>query len=360
MAGKSKGSHGVDFAKRYGSDVGLYLSAYSAITRADALLEDARGLRSTLEAATPEEARWAPWYPADVISYYSVGYVTCLEWHARSRIRDLLTFMPDKANAKDINQIRDSAVLEMFSANVTIAGVVAGATKINSLSDYMNVFERVFEAVGIREKPFGVIKAERPETGKPWVSEEQIELLTHLHPYRHDLVHEIGIGKLGHPNVRDTWQPQDAVEHGEIVLNVMQALEAKLRTAAPWNFPNLLNEDFVPVRQHQVMMREIEKMERRIDTIVDDFTIDAERRQLWRDAKTRAADHLESELFFLEHADMLHYRYEDLRTPLMDAAVRVRFEYLKSVLEVVGGVWGIESESEPPSSDAPDGDANGA
>jgi hypothetical protein len=104
MPGKEP-HHAVKFAMRYGSPTGLYLNAWTALTRLDELIEDARTLKAHLDTVMPEEARWHPWVGAEVVSYYAVGFVTCLEWHARSRLVDLLTFRPALAKSDDLKVV---------------------------------------------------------------------------------------------------------------------------------------------------------------------------------------------------------------------------------------------------------------
>lgn len=340
MAGKSKGFHGVEFAKRYGSPSGEWFNAFSAIIRAEILLEDAIDLRTTLEAATPEESRYYPWYAAEAISYYAVGYVTCLEWHARSRLRDLLTFKPAAATIKDINQIKESVVLDMLEAQTTVPGIVAGTTSISSLDAYLAVFERVFKAIGVEEKPFSVIKEVDPETGKAVMTGDDIARLKELHPFRHNLVHEIGIPTMGHPNIRDSWTPDRAVEYGHLVLRLMRQLERKLTEKAPWNFPNLLGETGFPVSRQTVLLPRIAELERRIGELVSAFDPDNEEITQWSELAASADRQMQAELRFLNTTGMLFYRYEDLRTPLMDTVVQARHDYLKAVVDLHAGVWG--------------------
>ena len=357
MAGKNKGFHGVEFAKRYGSASGQWLNAFSAITRAEMLHEDAMDLRRTLEDATPEESRWAPWYPQEVISYYSVGYVTCLEWHARSRIRDLLTFMPNATTSKDITQIKESVVLEMLAADTTIAGIVAGTTLISSLDAYMGVFTRVYQAIGVNQTPYQIIKEIDRETGAPIMSGEDIKLLQELHPFRHNLVHEIGVTTLSHPNVRDTWTPDTAVAYGDLVARLMRTLEAKLTISAPWAFPNLLDERGIPVQRHRVLLDQVDSMEREVALMVSAFDPDNLELERWEKLAASSRSQIEAELQFVQTTGLLFYRYEDLRSPLKAALVQARHDYLKALLTLQQDVWGNPNDMQADPTVTPDSPA---
>jgi hypothetical protein len=138
--------YAVQFATRYGSRTDAFLNAWTAISRLDELIEDARTLKGHLDTVMPEETRWHPWVGAEIISYYAVGFVTCLEWHARSRLVDLLAFKPSAAKSEDLRVLKDKVILEMLATNVTIASTVGAATNISSFEDYMGVFSRLFSA----------------------------------------------------------------------------------------------------------------------------------------------------------------------------------------------------------------------
>jgi hypothetical protein len=78
--------HLVDFAARYAGTRFQTLNVSSALRRAEALVLDAEEM---LEVRKTAEDNRFPTY--EIISYFAVGFVTCLEWHARSRLVDLIT-----------------------------------------------------------------------------------------------------------------------------------------------------------------------------------------------------------------------------------------------------------------------------
>src|SRR4051794_20949240 len=82
----------VAFATRYGSPTSDFLSASVALSRLEILIDDVTRLKSTLDERDLASERWYPWFGYEVISYYAIGYVTCLEWHSRSRLVDLFTY----------------------------------------------------------------------------------------------------------------------------------------------------------------------------------------------------------------------------------------------------------------------------
>lgn len=344
-------NYAVSFAQRYSDPVGNWLSAFSAYTRLKMLVEDVNKLDENLRNAVPEDARWSPWNGADIVSYYSVGYVTCLEWHARSRLVDLLTFVPTSVKNDDIKQIRDSIVIDMLTENVTVAQIVGASTNISSFSAYINVFARVFTGLGVSMDPIRAIKSINPKTGEPWIDGTLLDDLENLFKYRNDLVHEISSANIGHPNIRDDWSLEEAHRNGQIVLRLMEALESAIRTAAPPMFPNLIDAEWYPVDQHEVLAVEIEKLESQIENIIRDFAEgNDDEISRWSAAKKASKLSLESEKEFIAEAAMFHSRYVYMQGPLLDAALKSRYTYLQSIVKIAGGYWDI-SGSEKTGSD---------
>lgn len=339
MSKSAKAFHGVEFAKRYGSPVGGWFSAATALRRLDNLIVDARSMDDLKSKDFPGIFRLNAEIFAEIVTYYSVGYVTCMEWHARSRIRDLLTYKPSAAGPEDIRQIKDNVLREMLSANTTVPDIVGATTTIASLDDYIGVFSRIFKELDINESPFEAIKGVYRETGEPWVSGADIELLQQLHPLRHRLVHEIGMGSMGHQHMREAWSPKEAIRYGEVVMNVMRLLEQKLTEKAPLSFPNLIGTDGLPISQYQVLLAEISKMEATIEEYVAVLDTGSKAADAWPVAKRLSRDHLMAEIQFINSSDMFFYKYADLRTPLKNAAVKARHDYLRSILDIFGTAW---------------------
>ncbi len=124
--------HLARFTSRYADPTENYLSAFTALSRAELLLEDAAKLKELLDVAQPEETRWAPWFGAEAMSYYAVGFVTCLEWHARSRVVDLLTFDPSVRFADFSPQLGDKLIVEMMVQNAPIGHLVGASINVPS------------------------------------------------------------------------------------------------------------------------------------------------------------------------------------------------------------------------------------
>ena len=338
-------NYAVSFAARYADPVGGWLCAGAALSRLEMLLEDARQINEHFNTVMPPTSRWAPWFGADIISYYSVGYVTCLEWHARSRLVDLLSYKPGAIEPNDVKQLRDAVVIEMNSANVTVAAMIGANTNVSSFKAYMNIFSRVLNSLKISNDSYQSLKKEQPKSTMKWVSTGEFADLENLYDFRNHLVHEIDITTLGHQNVREAWSPEEAIRIGDIVLRLIKGLESDLTLFAPADFPNLLDAEWYPVSPYEVLLADLPKLEKRIDDLIrehkegfdhienEDFVRD------WVAAKEAASHHLNAEDRFLDETLLLHFQYLDLRGPLKTALVKARHMYLSSIIRVVEGVW---------------------
>jgi hypothetical protein len=338
---KKGSNHTVAFAARYSSPVGYWLSARTALTRLEALLDDAKSMDEHFASLMPLETRWAPWFGAEIISYYCVGYVTCLEWHARSRLVDLLSFKPSAIKADDIKQVRDTAFVESISANVTVAGLVGAATNVSTFESYMSIFERIFVTLNIPISNYKVLTAPDEVTQTSLFSGSDIAELKELYDFRNRLVHEIDIATLGHPNVRDSWAPEAAMQVGKLVEKLIRGLEAILTKHAPRGFPNLLSLEGEQISRDEILSAEIEELELSVESLLNESISETggDDREDWLAAKTAAANYLTAEQSFVDGTLMLHYRYEDLRSPIKTALLQSRRNYLRAFLGIYGEVW---------------------
>ncbi len=336
----------VSFASRYADEVHAGLEAGVALARLDMLLDDARTLSGHLDTAMPPDTRWFPWFGADVVSYYSVGYVTCLEWHARSRLVDLLSYKPGATKPDDVKQLRDSVVIEMLSANVTLAGMIGASTNVSTVAAYMNIFDRVFGALAIPMDGFRATKATQPGETTPWISCTEIDDLKRLYEFRNMLVHEINNAVLGHPNIRESWTPEEAIKMGEVVNRLMRSLEKALTDHAPPDFPHLLDSRGVTVSSYERMLSEIPELEAQIEKVMADLATDGwakdEDETRWAAAKAASSSYLKAEAEFISEAGVFHYRYGEMREPLKAALAESRRNYLKKIVGILGSVWQID------------------
>ncbi len=341
-------NYAVSFAARYASPVGGYLSAHSALVRLKELLRDAERMSGYLDVVDPPDQRRAPWFGAEIIAYYSVGYVTCLEWHARSRLIDLLSFNPKSLKSDDVKSLKDSAVIDMVAANVTVAAVIGAGTNVSSFQTYMAIFDRVLEGAGVARGSYDAIKDHPYFNSEPWVAGAEIGDLERLFEFRNKLVHEISPDTLGHPIARVTWSPGDAIRFGKLAVRLVEGLEAAISGGAPRDFPNLLNSDGDPVSRPTILLAALGRLEKQIEAYSKHIIgTNTESDVRWEEAKRLAVDQLEAEYEYIRLAPVLHYRYEDLREPMRVALIQARHTYLTTFLQILRAAWGPLPEADP-------------
>lgn len=185
------------------------------------------------------------------MSYYLVGFVTCLEWHARTRLADLYTFRPDVIDKKTLDgKVSPETLAQMIRANVTIPHLLSASTTVSSVDDYVGSLQRVFDALGVEQSVARLIQPQQPERlslfGEPIREPSVRDILAELFEARHALVHEIGIGGGAWSSVGANWSVQDVLRTGHVVLATMRAYERALTEAAPAGFPNLLDATYMP------------------------------------------------------------------------------------------------------------------
>ena len=251
MANSKKSDHILAFAAGHRNTVLPTFDAFTALFRAQNLLEDVERLA---EANTEDRGRSSA---LDITDYYAAGYVTCLEWHARSRQADLLTFMPELIQPNMMSSIRIDSISQIHTARVTLADLIGASTKINNLKAYKDVFDQIWSAFKITI-PLASILTNSARLGG------QDQCLYELFERRHSLIHEIGIGQVGSYILRDTWTFEQAAAHGRMIVGVISEVEQQISKFAPDDFPNKLDHDGLPQDRKSVLARQIADVEGRI------------------------------------------------------------------------------------------------
>src|ERR1022692_2907188 len=118
---KPKQHHLVEFAARNSRLYLPTLNAVSAIWRLEALLNDVISLQHLRKQSEEKEIRFGNHQSTyEILNYYVVGFATCLEWHARSRIVDFLNFEPSCIETADVRVIDKIALSQMSAEKVTL------------------------------------------------------------------------------------------------------------------------------------------------------------------------------------------------------------------------------------------------
>lgn len=183
-----------DFANRHFKGIFDTLNAGSAICRATQLVEEATALKALFVGYE----RPQPWRPIEFPSYYIVGLVTCLEWHARSRLYDLLQYDPANFAPDDVKQAAAGSNLEaLLREHLTVAQLVAASTLVSDFRKYLGIFDRVLAYLGVPTSASAIAKAGPGDPGQAFLAFET------LFGRRHRLVHEIDQTQVGHRNLRE-------------------------------------------------------------------------------------------------------------------------------------------------------------
>ena len=141
--------HLVNFAARYaGTRVFQTLNVSSALWRAEALVLDAKEMLELKKAGEDKGIHFGSRRSTyEIISYFAVGFVTCLEWHARSRLIDLMLYKPSCITATDLDGIAKVALSQMVAERVTVPHLLGAATTVSkSLSGNISEDYKVFGA----------------------------------------------------------------------------------------------------------------------------------------------------------------------------------------------------------------------
>lgn len=327
--------HHVAFAISYFRGAFRTFNAASALSRMGQLVEEAERM-ATLLQEHPSDL-----YPATLPhfpGYYLVGYVTCLEWHARSRLADLLTHFPDQTTADDLKAVTESGKLrEMVALRLTVPELVGASASVSNLRDYAAIFDRVLEAItppGSRVRTSDAIKAgDVPEETSAWVELER------MYKGRHRLVHEISNEQIGHYALRDTVSIEDAQRTGRLVENCMRRIETIITENAPRAFPNILDVQGYPVSEPDRLRRDIEAVEERLQARAVVELNGGYQAGLDIGGVTPAIaagrQYIEAELGWLRDFRPAGWRYHSPANDLEVILLRNRLDYLRDVEEII-------------------------
>ena len=314
----------LEFLTRVADEFEGTLNAASAIQRVRGLIDDVERAAESFRRTPPKDiyGGWRP-FALDIVSYYSVGYVTCLEWHVRSRLTDLFTYAPESITDKDLDKNVGAKVLvELIASKASIPQFVAATRNYSSAESYLNTFSRVFEFLNLNPSPRQLVHNLPSPTPLDAIS--GIDRLTALYEERNMLVHEINRSHVGHPVSHAPWTCEIAVAYGKFVQQLMEEIETIIRTQAPAAFPNKLLADGSFICVDDVLDKEIERLEAKYSARIPAFKATFELSREAREAE-------EGALFF---ADIHQPRWVDLKAPARRALRSGRLAYLRALEEL--------------------------
>ena len=335
----------LDFAGRYADPTLNYFNAATTVARLEALEEDLIQLKALFAENVSSSTRFHPWFETEIVSYFSVALVTCLEWHAKSRLTDLLEFKPTAITIEDVKgTISDKLVVQMVAQQATVIRLVGASVKISDLQRYLSVTDRVLRELRIKFATTEWLLGSANDSKVCWLQLRDLERLQELFDFRHMLVHELGPAIVGHPNVRETWRLDDALRACRMVRASILGFEDALTRFAPHMFPNLLTEDGSPVSSLDRLSGELDYLSAEANEKITRWNWSHDQTAtLWIEAEGRFREYREAEEKFIARAEMLHWRYFDARTPLRERLLKYRLGMVEEVLSYLA----IEESDNP-------------
>jgi hypothetical protein len=320
----------VEFASRYAGSPFKTLTAAAALWRAEELAYDARTLIELRASGEERKLRFgnrAGTY--EVISYYAVGLVTCLEWHARSRLVDLMLFQPNAIEASDVQKIAALAISQMASEGATIPHLLGAATTVSQLRQYLIVFKRIFDALNIRADVEAEFRSTQRSIARHRAAEDNslFGALDRLFSTRNHLVHEIDQNIIGHFSMRDIWSANEAVEYAEAAIAAIKAIELHLTKCAPVDFPNRLKEDGGEEDELEKLNAKVLALESCLTNEIARF---GDNEADWKAALSASQEARSKEMAYLEEAVFLRpVRHLDMRRSVQIEFLKSRLAYLR-------------------------------
>jgi hypothetical protein len=327
--------HLIDFAARYAGTRFPTLNVSSALARAEALVLDAEEMLEVKKAAEDKHIEFGSKH--EIISYFAVGLVTCLEWHARSRLTDLMLYKPSCITTSDLEGIAKIALSQMLAERVTVPYLLGAATTVSRVKEYIAVFIRMFEVLDIKvhvERELRSVQVDielyREDGDKSLYS-----VIEELFEFRNQLVHEIDLSVIGHFSLRDMWNLDRAVAYGNAIMSAIKLLEGHITRYAPQDFPNRLTAEGWAEDEYEKLEKAIASAEAELSA---KFQNDDDLTKPWEDALAASRQSLRLEIDFLAKAKFLlrPVRHLDMGRSVQIDCLKNRLAYLtilKSALD---------------------------
>jgi hypothetical protein len=331
--------HLIDFAARYAGTRFQTLNASSALWRAEALVLDAEEMLEIKNAAEDKDIHFGS--RREIISYFAVGFVTCLEWHARSRLVDLMLYKPSCITDDDLKGIAKVALSQMLAERVTVPHLIGAATSVSSIKEYITLFTRLFEVLDIKVHVERALRSVQADVDLYRVDEDNslYNVIEELFEYRNQLVHEIGFAVRAHFSLRDMWSLDRAVAYGKAIISAIKLLEGHITKYAPQDFPNRLTEQGEAEDKYEKLEKAIAALEAELSNrFREEFQEEDDPTNPWEAALAMSRQSLRLEIDFLEKAQFLRpLRHLDMRRSVQIDYLKNRLAYLtilKSELDI--------------------------
>jgi hypothetical protein len=324
---KSPAAHpAVAFAIDYSSSWST-LNAPAVIFRCDSFRRDIEVAEESMQRFK-SSGEWTPPFGLEIFSYYIVGFVTCLEWHARSRLVDLFTFKPSCIQAKDLEgkNINDKVLSQTVAAKVGVSEMTEASLSVGSPEAYFTTIGRIFTELNIPKTPAELLSNLRSDS-----VDNPVEALQELFQCRRRIVHEISLGAIGSWIIRDYIDLAQARRFGKLVEALLNLIEREITTHTPKIFPNRLTIDGFLEDPSEFLDGEIARLEKEIAESISEnpgIAGSVVTSEWWQKEIEASALASNASREFLEACHFAGQRHVDPGGPILVALKRSRLSYL--------------------------------
>jgi hypothetical protein len=333
----------IEFATQHGSQAYSMFTASAAISRCESLLADLDAMEEAKQALEAAGGTFGfGWFSFEIVSYYAVGFVTCLEWHARSRLVDLFSFKPSAAKGDDLAQINSKLLAQMIAEKVTVPLLLGAIMNVSDFERYCSIFKRLFDELNIDDHPKRLtsrLDKQAQDVGIIAPMHESLdEAITGLFVYRNHLVHEIDARIIGPWTLRDSLDIGFARQYGQVAQLIMVEIEKVISAKAPKTFPNLLDAQSNPIDKSEMLKEQIEALEADLTLKLAEAGND-ETFARWAAAQNAYGAWKASEEELIDSCDHLApMRYFNRRYEVKLLILEQRLAYLQSLIEDEVGI----------------------
>lgn len=274
-----------------------------------------------------KSGEFLPYYKLEIVSYYVVCCVTCLEWHARSRLKDLFTYKPELIDLKDMQiSVGADTLSQMVQKRLTIPDYIAAGVSVSSIDKYISVFDRVLCGIGSKRKSRSVLDGISSEN-KNYIR------LDYIFQFRNSIVHEIGYTMIGSYSQRANICVDEAIEILNLTRRVIQNYENEISNCTDDLFPNKLDESYGLIDRETAIEKEILRIYNEISENLNGNNEFDGVYQDWRASAKAFFEFYQANEKFIDGLRLPGWRYMDPRYPLRARVRLAALEYLRALRE---------------------------
>lgn len=260
--------------------------------------------------------------------YYLVSICTCLEWHARSRVRDFIEYYADRLDVDDKIIPRDLAaktIIEGIKQGSTIGELVAVTLRINSTEEYISAMEAGFRLAGCVTDLKLVLDHWRTSTG------DELAQFFDLFSLRHAIVHEMPLALFENRRIGPLIYIDQIRSIATVGYSLLQAFEKLILEKLPIDFPDKLtwlddHSELEPVG----LIEEIKRLENLVEHKID--IDDREKFKVLTDAWRKYYEQEESD----NNSYIPRFRHSNDREFFLRQLCLDRIRYLRRIIKEYG------------------------